>query len=794
MNDVGGIFFLLRKGCESIDSHYNIQEACDYFQEARDYAKKVYGEDSKICNIINLFDYAKEENDGDYRAAAIKLADAADLLEHFIEQDVKDEFTDWIYSNKDEMMDEAIAATLRMFSKLDFDFSLENIMLQLLASRNNIEEAINRGLIDSLGLPRKFHYVIQALNMRPQKANSDILSEVAELMIEMKDMKDVDFSNLSDSERAELVIKFYGKLEKYSGFFGSCGLSGGMSKFIKNWKENMDYDFVRGMIGLGHAEFAESFLDRVENKDYENINHQMKMLLLKCYAKYEEGDRKEANKFLEDIMELLEELILQVFFLKEEMEKIKFLNGLAYFITHITHICYQIRGAEEAYALIVRNRTLSFDRIHIHLDSGKNEKMILKLRQLERQKKQGINVAEEKAELFKHLEKESQGIFNLNSSDICKKLTDKQAILEFAIMTDINDYSCYYVFIVTNTGVLAVNLGKCSVIDSWLDKLLQVIEDFTNTKNPDEQIKLSESYYKIYKSILCPIGEVLPRSVNTLLFAATGKFFRIPFGMLPSFYWYDVFMEEEYHIIYINSGKEVLRESMYESMAKQEYGAVVVGAPDFVGKRTFLPASLGEVEAVANILNVSPITGKEAVSDSLKKTASIIHISTHSFDLQGTDTEKELDPMDQIGLELARGELLTVRKISQLDLSKTELVMLSVCGVEEGEGVYSDIGIGIRRAFINAGARHIILNLWKTDDFAAQLLMKCFYRCYIDRNMEIEEALRKSKHFLRTSTVYQIKTSDYYDNTIKSVIENMELEQVPYSHPYYWAGFILVGI
>lgn len=248
-------------------------------------------------------------------------------------------------------------------------------------------------------------------------------------------------------------------------------------------------------------------------------------------------------------------------------------------------------------------------------------------------------------------------------------------------------------------------------------------------------------------------------------------------------------MEDEYQIFYINSGKEIL----HTIKTERNHGAIVIGDIDFEGRYPQLPASSREVKAVADMLKVTPITGKNATSDCLNNPTGIFHISTHS-NKSDNYLESNKDPMDQIGLVFAGGEFFTIKKISQLNLSGTNLVVLSVCGIMETEGVYSDIGLGIRRAFINAGVRFIILNLWKTDDYATELLMKCFYDYYINKSTGIEESLKKAKHFLRVSTISDIKKSSYYDRNIDSVVNLMNDEEKPYIHPYYWAGFILVGI
>ncbi len=783
------LFYLLQMGYSYQDSH-NLPKACEYYETARDYARKIYGDNNKICNIVSLFDYVWEEYQGDYKAAAMKLADVGELLENFSKQSVKDEFTEWIYSNKEELLDAAVVSTYEIFGRFGFKLDIEKLFIHILSGIRDVEEVMNQIMIDPLGLPRRFHYYIQNFSKNSFNDNIEARQGLAELLFFMKEIKDKNIDMLSEKEKMDLVKKMDTLMQQNTDLFEKYNLSSGLSKIMRSSKLRIDFDIARGMMRFEDTDYVERFLGKHKEKDIGDITDNIKMMILECWLQYDKkNNRKEAEKILDNILELENSIIVQVFFLREEKKKIEFLNGLSYITKCIIEICYQIRGARAAYSVVLRTRTLSFDRAVLHLESQVHKQAILRLYQLEQIEKQNIKTIQEKAELEEQLAEASGGIFTLDSIEICRKLTNKQAVIEFTIMTDFYDCDFYYAFVVTARNIFAVQLGKCNEIDMDLDKLRQFVENYINTKHGDSQIRKQKAYYNIYEKVLLPIRKVLPREVHSLFIAAVGKFFHIPFGMLPSFYWYDGFMEDEYQIFYINSGKEIL----HTIKTERNHGAIVIGDIDFEGRYPQLPASSREVKAVADMLKVTPITGKNATSDCLNNPTGIFHISTHS-NKSNNYLESNKDPMDQIGLVFAGGEFFTIKKISQLNLSGTNLVVLSVCGIMETEGVYSDIGLGIRRAFINAGVRFIILNLWKTDDYATELLMKCFYDYYINKSTGIEESLKKAKHFLRVSTISDIKKSSYYDRNIDSVVNLMNDEEKPYIHPYYWAGFILVGI
>ena len=212
----------------------------------------------------------------------------------------------------------------------------------------------------------------------------------------------------------------------------------------------------------------------------------------------------------------------------------------------------------------------------------------------------------------------------------------------------------------------------------------------------------------------------------------------------------------------------------------------------------FLPGTLKEAESIAKLLKTSNYTtalylGEEGSEEHFKALSgsdvSIIHIATHGF-YQTEDrisriayydemsSSGTVSPLHRSGLLMAgckdawnglinaghEDGVLTANEISGLDLSNTQLVVMSAC--ESGLGDISDDGvIGLQSGFKNAGVQSLIMTLWKVDDKATEILMTSFYSL-ISKGLSINEAFSQSRD--------RMKTSKKYNN------------------PYYWAGFILL--
>ena len=152
---------------------------------------------------------------------------------------------------------------------------------------------------------------------------------------------------------------------------------------------------------------------------------------------------------------------------------------------------------------------------------------------------------------------------------------------------------------------------------------------------------------------------------------------------------------------------------------------------------TPLPGSKAEAEAIkATFPKGSIITEylqDEATEVNLitVKQPNILHIATHGFFINDNTIP---NPMLKSGIALTGANtsrklrksngIVTALKLSGLNLKGTDLVVLSACQTGVVDINSTDSVSGLSKAFIQAGAKDIVMSLWSVDDQATKDLMK----------------------------------------------------------------------
>ncbi len=210
-----------------------------------------------------------------------------------------------------------------------------------------------------------------------------------------------------------------------------------------------------------------------------------------------------------------------------------------------------------------------------------------------------------------------------------------------------------------------------------------------------------------------------------------------------------------------------------------------------------LPGTKKEIQELNELLDrkgweTELYTEVEATEGSIKEVSNprIFHVATHGFfkdEKKASNLDQEFNesaaydnPLLKTGLLLTgagdilnqtqfnynvNNGILTAYEAMNLNLDQTDLVVLSACEtglgeLQAGEGVY-----GLQRAFLVAGARTIIMSLFKVSDEATQQLMIKFYRKWIETGNK-RQAFIDAKKEIRNE----------------------------YRDPIYWGPFVMIGL
>lgn len=218
------------------------------------------------------------------------------------------------------------------------------------------------------------------------------------------------------------------------------------------------------------------------------------------------------------------------------------------------------------------------------------------------------------------------------------------------------------------------------------------------------------------------------------------------------------------------------------------------------GRWGLLPYTKNEIDSISSTLSIGNVIvkkweGREGSEEAFKsydgKSPDIIHLATHGFVIdtykkaEGNKYVNDTTPFSQregymmwcglmmagsnnawtgnFNLENVEDGVLTADEISRLDLSNTELVVLSACETARGKVDPVEGVLGLQRAFKKAGAQTVVMSLWKVPDESTAILMTLFYRGLM-AGIERHQALKEAMNYVKTL----------------------------YPDPYYWAGFIML--
>lgn len=270
-----------------------------------------------------------------------------------------------------------------------------------------------------------------------------------------------------------------------------------------------------------------------------------------------------------------------------------------------------------------------------------------------------------------------------------------------------------------------------------------------------------------------------------------------------------------------------------------------------VEKLEFAPQPDSRIEAArsAALLGVRPWLGETVLESRMKSLRSprILHLAVQSFFLPEQNLDELLDdeieedeedgdeaeeveievgmpflesPLLRGGLALAGANgvgkgyqpppeaqdgILTAEEVSGLDLLETELVVLSGVDAGSGDAEVGSAVLALRRAFTLAGARTLVLSLWRAPGLVTAVLLERFYENLLTKKLGRAEALREAQVYLREVSLGELRPrwlteavrrqAAGHEPTLKylQMLTEQPDDVRPFRHPRYWGAFICHG-
>jgi CHAT domain-containing protein len=308
-----------------------------------------------------------------------------------------------------------------------------------------------------------------------------------------------------------------------------------------------------------------------------------------------------------------------------------------------------------------------------------------------------------------------------------------------------------------------------------IDELRQRVNKFHSMlaeRHPNHRTLSRE----LYQLLIEPFAKEF-QNIKTVCIVPDGLLWTLPFQALTTKR--GNYLVEQYALYYAPS-LSVLHEMNDRARQTITNGSLIAFGNPVIGRDDKLNQDLcplpeaeteiAEVAAAVRSKDKKTFLGREADEKTFKALApaySSIHLATHGV-LDNRDPLYSHLLLTKTDGDIENDGSLEAREIMNLHLN-ADLAVLSACEtgngrISPGEGV-----IGMSWAFFVAGTRSMVVSQWRVNSASTSQLMKNFYQSLArrrDRGNK-SEALREASIRL--------------------------LKDTRYRHPFYWAGFVLLG-
>lgn len=544
---------------------------------------------------------------------------------------------------------------------------------------------------------------------------------------------------------------------------------------------------------------------------------------------YMDGDSKKSKRFIEEALANYQNYIREFFPALTEREKAKYWNTIRPDYEFYNTLAFQLSKEDKSMPGHVYNNALltkaillnSSLKIRARIMNSNDQELKDKYNEWLDKKEQLTSV------LSMSIEELIQNEIDPNTltaevEGLEKEISQKSE--DFSQATENNNVVWEDVQNVLKPNEVAIEMVRYRHFDHVFTD--SVIYAAIYIKNKDQQEmpqaalitdgeNMEDKYFKNYRNSIIyqipdrysyeaywePLKEVVG-NYATIYLSADGVYNQINLETIPTEDGKNVI--DKANIILVSNTKDLYFNSIRPHLVQNDQVASVFGNPNFyltasiTGDISPLPGTEKEVRELHDLLsgqgwNIDTYTEIEAKEEQVKELNSpkVFHIATHGFftpadehkvsdQIALSESQAAQNPLLRTGLLLAgagdvlskttynynlESGILTAYEAMNLNLDQTDLVVLSACETGRGELAIGEGVYGLQRAFIVAGAKTLIMSMFKVNDEATQKLMVKFYKRWLETGNK-RKAFVDAKKEIRT---------EYHD-------------------PIYWGSFIMIGL
>lgn len=297
----------------------------------------------------------------------------------------------------------------------------------------------------------------------------------------------------------------------------------------------------------------------------------------------------------------------------------------------------------------------------------------------------------------------------------------------------------------------------------------QLTEEVTRFRREvaERKLSFSASATALYQQLLLPAHAILAGKTS-LVIVPDGVLWELPFqALMPA---PRHFLLEDFTLAYAPS-LTALRAITQRNRTNAPPSLLAFGNPQLtIANLPSLSQTEQQVRALGALFGPSAsriYLGADASEQRFKAEAanySIINLATHGI----FDDQQPLASRVLLTRSDSEDGLLEAHEIMQMQL-QAQLVVLSACETARGHIGPGEGVIGLTWAFLQAGVPTVVVSQWQVREDSTAALMKRFYQSIKTPSTAITRA-----GGLRQASLSVMKDTRY-------------------RHPFYWAGFVLIG-